>query len=83
MEKLDFSIGHANSTFEIVKSCVTTKKVGTLVLNIGPARYLFNEDTNSIFHIDYTKHINGHMLKSPEKEEIIEEETEVENESEE
>ena len=71
IEQLDFSKGHANSTFEIAKSYVEPNKVGTLVLNIGTARYLFNKDINSVFYIDHTKRISGHMLKSPEKEEII------------
>lgn len=71
MEKLDFSIGHANSTFEIVKSCVDFSKLGTLVLNLGSARYFYHPDENTVFHVDHSKLINGHMLLEPEKEEII------------
>ena len=71
MEKLDFSIGHANSTFEIVKSCVDFSKLGTLVLNLGSARYFYHPDENTVFHVDHSKLINGHMLIEPEKDEII------------
>ena len=71
VDQLDFQMGHANSTFEIVKSCVDPRPVGTLVMNIGTARYLYNQDVNSVFHIDHTKFISGHMLQEPEKERII------------
>ena len=72
MEKLDFSIGHANSTFEMVRSCVDFSKLGTLVLNLGSARYFYHPEENTVFHVDHSKLINGHMLVDAEKEEIIE-----------
>lgn len=71
IEKLDFSLGHANSTFEIVRSCVEQSKLGTLVMNIGPARYFYHPTEDKVFHVDHTKLINGHMLVAPEKDEII------------
>lgn len=71
IEKLDFSIGHANSTFEIVRSCVEQSKLGTLVMNIGQARYFYHPKENTVFHVDHSKLISGHMLTSPEKETII------------
>ena len=71
IEKLDFSIGHANSTFEIVRSCVEQSKLGTLVMNIGAARYFYHPNENKVFHVDHSKLINGHMLVSPESDEII------------
>ena len=71
IEKLDFSLGHANSTFEVIRSWSSTSKLGTLALNIGTGRFLYNIDANTVFHIDHSKFINGTMLKSPEKDEII------------
>lgn len=71
IEKLDFSIGHANSTFEIVRSCVDQTKLGTLVMNIGNARYFYHPNENTVFHVDHSKLISGHMLLSPEKDTII------------
>ena len=71
IEKLDFSLGHANSTFEVVCSCSGLSKIGALALNIGTGRYLYNQDANTVFHIDHSKLINGTMMKSPEKDEII------------
>lgn len=71
IEKLDFSIGHANSTFEVVCSCSGLSKIGALALNLGTGRYLYNQDANTVFHIDHSKLINGTMMKSPEKDEII------------
>ncbi len=71
IEKLDFSIGHANSTFEIVRSCVDQTKLGTLVMNIGQARYFYHPNENNVFHVDHSKLISGHMLQSPERETII------------
>ena len=72
IEKLNFSIGHANSTFEIVKSCVEQSKLGTLVMNIGPARYFYHPNEDRVFHVDHSKLINGHMLTPPESNKIIE-----------
>lgn len=71
IEKLDFAEGHANSTFEVVQSCMGFSRIGALALNIGTARYLYNQDANTVFHIDHSKLINGTMMKSPEKDEII------------
>lgn len=71
IENLDFSLGHANSTFEVVCSCSGLSKIGALALNIGTGRYLYNQDANTVFHIDHSKLINGTMMKSPEKDEII------------
>ena len=71
IEKLDFSIGHANSTFEIVRSCVEQSKLGTLVMNIGPARYFYHPNEDKVFHVDHSKLISGHMLVPPESDEII------------
>ena len=71
IEKLDFAIGHANSTFEIVRSCVEQSKLGTLVMNIGPARYFYHPTENRVFHVDHSKLINGHMLTPPESDAII------------
>ena len=68
---LDFSLGHANSTFEVVCSCSGLSKIGALALNIGTGRYLYNQDANTVFHIDHSKLINGTMMRSPEKDEII------------
>lgn len=71
IENLDFSVGHANSTFEVVCSCSGLSKIGALALNIGTGRYLYNQDANTVFHIDHSKLINGTMMRSPEKDEII------------
>lgn len=72
MEKLDFATGHANATFEIVRSCVEQSKLGTLVMNIGQARYFYHPEDSRVFHVDHSKLITGHMLTSPEKDKIIE-----------
>ena len=59
LEKLDFSIGHANGTFEVVTACMSASKVSALVINLGNARYIYNQDANTVFHIDHSKLING------------------------
>lgn len=71
IEKLDFGIGHANSTFEVIKSSMEISKISALALNIGTGRYLYNQKDNTVYHIDHSKLINGTMMKSPEKDEII------------
>ena len=71
IEKLDFGIGHANSTFEVIKSSMEMSKISALALNIGTGRYLYNQNANTVYHIDHSKLINGIMMKSPEKDEII------------
>ena len=50
LEKLDFAQGHANGTFEVVTSCMSQSNIGALVMHIGPARYIYNLDANSVFH---------------------------------
>ena len=72
LEKLNFKQGHANGTFEIVTPCMSTSKIGALVINLGNARYIYNQDANTVFHIDHSKRINGAFLQEgQEKEEII------------
>ena len=71
LENLDFSTGHANSTFEIVKSYLEPHGIGALALNIGLNRYLYNQQKETIYHIDRSKLTVGRMLQSPEKDEII------------
>ena len=71
IENLDFGLGHANSTFEVVLSCMSLHRIGALALNIGTSRYLYNQEAETVFHIDHSKLINGTMLKSPEKDAII------------
>ncbi len=71
--KLDFGLGHANSTFEINKPCIGGDRIGALIINRGLARYIYNADSNTVFHIDHSKHINGYFMQDgPEKDEIIE-----------
>ena len=71
--KLDFGLGHANSTFEINKPCIGGDRIGALIINKGFARYIYNADSNTVFHIDHSKHINGcFMPEGPEKDKIIE-----------
>lgn len=70
--KLEFSLGHANSTFEINRPCIGGDRIGALIINKGLARYIYNADSNTVFHIDHSKHINGHFMQDgPEKDEII------------
>lgn len=70
--KLDFSLGHANSTFEINRPCIGGDRIGALIINKGLAKYIYNADSNTVFHIDHSKHINGHFMKEgPEKDDII------------
>ena len=70
--KLDFSLGHANSTFEINRPCIGGDRIGALIINKGLARYIYNADSNTVFHIDHSKKINGHFMQDgPEKDEII------------
>lgn len=70
--KLDFKLGHANSTFEISKSYQCTSLTGTLIFNQGLARYIYNPDSDSVFHINHSKQINGTFLTNgPEKEAIV------------
>lgn len=71
VEQLDFSKGHANSTFEIAKSCLDLNPLGTLVMNIGNAKYFYNTYNDSVYHIDHSKLILGRTLKETEKEKII------------
>ena len=40
-------------------------------MNIGAARYFYHPNENKVFHVDHSKLINGHMLVSPESDEII------------
>lgn len=72
IESLDFGLGHANSTFEVAISWCEPTKISALVMNIGTSRYLYNQDANTIFHVDHSKLVNGEMLRSPFKEQIIE-----------
>lgn len=70
--KLDFGIGHANSTFQINKPCVGGNRLGSLIINIGCARYIYNADANTVFHIDHSKRITGYFMHDgPEKDGII------------
>lgn len=70
--QLDFGIGHANSTFQINKPCIGENRTGALIINQGFARYIYNADSNTVFHIDHSKHINGSfMQEGSEKDKII------------
>lgn len=72
LENLDFGLGHANGTFEVVTACLSKTKVGALVINLGHARYIYNQDANTVFHIDHSKRIIGNfMQEGPEKAKII------------
>lgn len=72
LAKLDFSLGHANCTFQIITSPLERSNLGTLVINLGNARYLYNQEKNTVFHIDHSKLINGTFIQDgPEKEKII------------
>lgn len=70
--KLDFGMGHANSTFQINRPCIGDNRIGALIINRGFARYIYNADSNTVFHIDHSRNINGSFMKEgSEKDEII------------
>ena len=72
MEKLNFGLGHANGTFEVVTAHMSTSGISTLVINLGNARYMYNQATNTVFHIDHSKRIVGKFMQDgPEKTTII------------
>lgn len=72
ISKLDFAEGHANKTFEIITPCLSPSKIHSLVMNLGNARYIYNQGENTVLQIDHSKRINGIFLPDgPEKDRII------------
>lgn len=70
--KLDFGIGHANSTFEITKPCLRVEKEVVQIFNRGTSRFIYNTANNTVYHINRSKNINGFFLPDgPEKQQVI------------
>ena len=70
--KLDFSLGHANATFEVYADLEKPSKINFLAINLGNLRYVYEQETGNVLkvHVDRTSP-NGYMLDGPEKNEII------------
>ncbi len=69
--ELDFGLGHANSVFQVNRPCIGLPGVCALIINKGSARYIFNQEGNQVYHINYAQHINGHFLPDGEEKENI------------
>ena len=71
VSKLDYAKGHANTTFEVTASPLSSSSIDVLTINLGNARFIYNQSANTVLHIDHSKLINGRMLQGEEKEKII------------
>jgi len=71
IENLDFSLGHANSSFSVITDYGTTPRIKFLVINMGIMRYVYNPDNNSVFALNRDKKTGDYMLECPEKSQII------------
>lgn len=72
IQKLNYAEGHANKTFEVVRPLTSLDGVHSLIINLGTARYIYNQEENTVLQIDHSKRINGTFLQEgPEKDEII------------
>ena len=72
INSLNFAQGHANKAFEVAISPRSQSGIGALIINIGNTRYIFNQEANTVLHIDHSKRINGRLLQGEEKDTIIE-----------
>lgn len=68
---LDFGTGHANSTFEVLRSCQDTGQNASQIFNQGTARYIYNSDSDTVYYINRNKNICGVFLIGPKKDHII------------
>lgn len=70
--KLDFGIGHANSTFEVTRPCLSVGTEVVQIFNKGTSRFIYNIANDTVYHINRSKNINGLFLPDgPEKEQVI------------
>lgn len=70
--KLDYHIGHANSTFEVITKIGEPTTIQSLIINLGNLRYVYSQDKKTVLKVNVLDRcMHSIYLEGEEKERII------------